>query len=47
VESRSDTFASQTLFNSVFYMESWICNTNCDNEFPNLKCVPEPFFLEK
>src|SRR6218665_3981453 len=28
-ERRSHTFSSQTLFNSVFYMDfTWICNTN-------------------
>jgi len=26
---------------------TWICNTNVDNAFLNLKCVSEPFFLEK
>jgi len=24
-----------------------MCNANCNNTFPNLKCVPEPSFLEK
>ena len=29
---------------SVFYID---IQYECDNAFPNLKCVPEPFFLEK
>jgi len=29
---------------NVFYMDM---QYKCDNAFPNLKCVPEPYFLEK
>jgi len=48
LERRPHTFSSQTLFISIFYMDfTWTWNTNCDNEFPNLKCIPEPFFVEK
>ena len=43
-ERCSHTFSSQTLFISVFYMDM---QYECDNVFPNLKCVLEPFFLEK
>src|SRR6218665_1004470 len=47
-ECRSHTFSFQALFISVIYMDlTWMSNKNVINAFPNLKCVPEPFFLEK
>ena len=39
------TFSSKTLFISEFCMDfTWV---GLCNAFPNLKCVPEPLFLEK
>src|SRR6218665_2191493 len=46
--STSHTFSSQTLFISVFYMNfTWYMQHECDNAFPDIKCVPEPFSQEK